>query len=537
MYLDIILNLSLLIALTIISTFFERRKSSKTKSGALLQGILFGSVAIIGMLKPAVYEPGVIFDGRSVLLSLCGLFFDVYAVVPAMVISILARVFLGGDGVSTGILTILFSSLAGLYYRRLRKGDLTSITTEELLGFGFITHFGVLLILSTLKVNNLADALKTLTIPYLLFFPLASLLAGKILLENHQIIEYITKLNSLNSKQKATFESIAEGIIVTDSESKITELNQSAEELIGIDREHINGKNILDVIKTSNKEILEKIEKGLNSALKDGNNTSINNIAFISNKGSEHYLNINISPLKNEDDVTIGVVFTLYDRTQEKVAEHALMESEKRYKTFLDTCPLMIWTTDAQKSFDYFNPQWIKFRGRKLEEELSMGWFNGMHPEDVEYFIHIFSDAFEKRNSCSLVYRLKNSNSEYRWINNYCYPRYNSDGKFAGYIGFAIDITEIKQTQEKVDLLLKALETIKYGVIICNKKMQIEWVNPAFTEIMGYSLNEIQGKNPNDVVRSFLNSSEFYDSIEKTIINGNIWHGEIIDRRKNGDIC
>jgi hypothetical protein len=207
MYLDLILNLSLLIALTIISTFFERHKSSKTKSGALLQGILFGSVAIIGMLKPAVYQPGIIFDGRSVLLSLCGLFFDVYAVVPAMVISILARVFLGGDGVSTGILTILFSSLAGLYYRRLRKGDLTSVTTEELLGFGFITHFGVLLILSTLKVDNLADTLKNFNYPYLLyFFPLASLLAGKILLENPQIIEYITKLNFLNIKQKAVFE-------------------------------------------------------------------------------------------------------------------------------------------------------------------------------------------------------------------------------------------------------------------------------------------------------------------------------------------
>ncbi|HON06816.1 MAG TPA: PAS domain S-box protein [Verrucomicrobiota bacterium] len=535
MYLDLILNLSLIIALTIVSTFFERRKSSKTKLGALLQGLLFGGVAVIGMLKPAVYQPGIIFDGRSVVLSLCALFFGAYAVMPALIISIIARICLGGDGMYTGVLTILFSSLAGLYYRRIKKEDLVSITTEQLLVFGFVTHFGVLLMLLTLKLQNLAEAIVELSIPYLLFFPFASVLAGKILSENYQIIDYIAKLKMLNSKQKAIFESIAEGVLVADEKARITEINQSAEKLLGINRDYAKGKHLLDIVSINDKNSLEKIKVGLNAALNKGNNSQICDVTFASN-GIDHIINVDISPLKDEDKI-VGVVFTLYDCTQERAAQQALMESKKKYETFLDACPLMIWTTDVKKSSDYFNPQWIKFRGVRLEAELDKGWFDGIHPDDIDEFVHKFSSAFEKRQECLLLYRLKNKNGEYRWINNYCYPQYDSNGNFVGYIGFALDVSEIKQTQSKVYLLLKALETIRYGIIITDKERRIEWVNPAFTEIMGYSLEEIRGKKPKEFLRSYLRAADFYESLDKAVTDGKIWQGEIMDRRKNGEIC
>lgn len=74
-YLDLILNLTLLIALTIVSDFIDKRWGRETLPGKLLQGVLFGAAAVLGMLKPFKLAPGLIFDGRSIMVSLCGLFF------------------------------------------------------------------------------------------------------------------------------------------------------------------------------------------------------------------------------------------------------------------------------------------------------------------------------------------------------------------------------------------------------------------------------------------------------------------------------
>ena len=82
-YLDLILNLALLVALSVVSGFIDKRWPRHTRTGVLLQGFLFGGVAVLGMLRPLVIGPGLIFDGRSVMLSLCALFFGPWAAVVA----------------------------------------------------------------------------------------------------------------------------------------------------------------------------------------------------------------------------------------------------------------------------------------------------------------------------------------------------------------------------------------------------------------------------------------------------------------------
>ncbi len=70
----LIQNLSFLVALSVVSGFVERRWRG-TLGAAVLQGTIFGTASVIGMLTPLVLGPGLIFDGRSVMVSLGGLFF------------------------------------------------------------------------------------------------------------------------------------------------------------------------------------------------------------------------------------------------------------------------------------------------------------------------------------------------------------------------------------------------------------------------------------------------------------------------------
>jgi two-component system cell cycle sensor histidine kinase/response regulator CckA len=74
-YLDLIINLALLVALSVVSGFIDKRWPRHTRLGILLQGFLFGGASVIGMLRPLNLGPGLIFDGRSVMVSLCALFF------------------------------------------------------------------------------------------------------------------------------------------------------------------------------------------------------------------------------------------------------------------------------------------------------------------------------------------------------------------------------------------------------------------------------------------------------------------------------
>ena len=98
-----------------------------------------------------------------------------------------------------------------------------------------------------------------------------------------------------------------------------------------------------------------------------------------------------------------------------------------------------------------------------------------------------------------------------------------------------VDITEHIQSEEKLKLLGRVIEQSPVTVVITDKEGNIRYTNPKFTEITGYSLNEVVGQNPR-ILKSGEQSSEFYNELWKTILSGNDWHGEFHNRKKNGDL-
>jgi len=116
---ELIYNLSILVVLSVLSGFIDARFTRKETKGQILQGILFGLTAIIGMMNPYVLTEGIIFDGRSIVISLCALFFGPVSGVITSALSIIYRMYLGGSGVLMGILVILSSFLIGIYFHHL----------------------------------------------------------------------------------------------------------------------------------------------------------------------------------------------------------------------------------------------------------------------------------------------------------------------------------------------------------------------------------------------------------------------------------
>jgi PAS domain S-box-containing protein len=178
---DLIYNLTLLIAFSVISGFIDFRWKRHTLLGSLLQGLLFGSASVIGMLRPFVYTPGLIFDGRSVTISLCGLFFGPWAAAVASVMTIICRVIQGGSGTWMGVLVILSSAAIGAGYHWRRQRSAHEMSAFQLLVFGIWVHLAMLLMTLALPSDLVFVVLKRIGWPVMLTYPLATVLIGKIL--------------------------------------------------------------------------------------------------------------------------------------------------------------------------------------------------------------------------------------------------------------------------------------------------------------------------------------------------------------------
>ena len=159
-------------------------------------------------------------------------------------------------------------------------------------------------------------------------------------------------------------------------------------------------------------------------------------------------------------------VVIYYDITERKQSVEALLESEQNFRTLSNSGQALIWTSGTDKLCNYFNTVWLEFTGRTLEQEMGIGWAEGVHPDDMQRCLDIYTGAFDRREKFSMEYRLRRHDGEYRWILDDGCPRYNSKGEFLGYIGHCLDITRRRRADEETkrneSRLRKLVDILQY---------------------------------------------------------------------------
>lgn len=109
----------------------------------------------------------------------------------------------------------------------------------------------------------------------------------------------------------------------------------------------------------------------------------------------------------------------------------------------------------------------------------------------------------------------------------------NLKGKIVGISSISHDISAHKQTEQQLRLQAAALASAANGIMITNREGQIIWTNPAMTSLTGYSAAEARGQNPR-LFKSGQQDMALYKDLWDTITAGRVWHGELVNRRKNG---
>jgi PAS domain S-box-containing protein len=133
--------------------------------------------------------------------------------------------------------------------------------------------------------------------------------------------------------------------------------------------------------------------------------------------------------------------------------------SETEFRLVADNAPVMIWRAGTDKLCDWFNKPWLDFTGRVMEQEVGNGWTEGVHPEDFERCLEVYTGSFDRRDEFSMEYRLRRRDGEYRWLLDNGRPFYRY-AEFAGYFGSCIDVTAHRNSEDRLRALLLEREEL-----------------------------------------------------------------------------
>jgi len=182
MYLDLIQNAALLVALSTAYSLIVRLRPRIRSQAKFYMGLLFGGVAVAGMMMPVTYAPGIIYDGRSVILTMAGLFGGGVCAALSMALAGAYRAYLGGAGVWAGLATIVACPLVGLAFRRAFENRPDRIGIPVMYLIGITTHMAMLACQSLIQPWPAGlTVISRVWLPVMLVFPAATVLVGLLL--------------------------------------------------------------------------------------------------------------------------------------------------------------------------------------------------------------------------------------------------------------------------------------------------------------------------------------------------------------------
>ncbi len=340
---DLVYNLALLVALSVLSGFIGSRCRQRLGEQAM-QGLLFGSVAVIGMLRPLVLEPGVFFDGRSVMLSLCGLFFGPLAVGIAGAMAMACRVWQGGPGQFMGLLVIWASGTLGLvfHYRSARKN--TDISAGSLLGLGFLVHAVMVLLMLALPYEMAINVLKRVALPVLTVYPLAMVLIGKVLSDRRARGRFLEELQESREELRTTLYSIGDGIVTTDGEGRVRQLNPVAEKLLGWTEAEACGRRYDEVFRIVDETTRAVVENPVERVLREGRIVGLtNHTLLLTRDGKECPIADSGAPIRNKEGGLTGVVLVFRDQSAERAAQRKMTAQHDHLKATQESLKRIEW--------------------------------------------------------------------------------------------------------------------------------------------------------------------------------------------------
>ncbi len=242
----------------------------------------------------------------------------------------------------------------------------------------------------------------------------------------------------------AIVESSYDAIISTTLDEVVTFWSPAAERMFGYPATEMIGRPVVTIIPPP---LVDK-ERALVSRLAENGRMVRNESIRVRKGGQRLKVAVTLSPVRDAAGTILEILSIVHDVTEENRGELLRRESQERFRVMADSTPVMIKSAGVDGELDFVNKAFLEFTGRRMDETLGIGWAEDIYPEDLQGCFEFRVTAFCERRLFQHEYRLRRHDGEYRWIVDTDVPRFDADGKFIGYVGSNVDVTDRKRAEE-----------------------------------------------------------------------------------------
>jgi PAS domain S-box-containing protein len=309
-------------------------------------------------------------------------------------------------------------------------------------------------------------------------------------------------------------------------------VNPSTERMTGFSAHELYKMKYWEIVAPEYQKLV--IKNGLSRLSSDGNTNSYE-FRIINNEGAERWAYLSGSSITYNERLA-GIV-SIIDITEKKKAEYDILEERKLLRALIDNLPDQIYIKDKYCRKIVANHADVENTGFTTEADVIGKTDLELFSEEVGLRGHLDDLSVIQQGEPVLnrqeVFYTKEGKK--RWLLTSKIPIFDQEGNPSGLVGIGRDITEIKNAEEQILRLGMSIEQSPSSIVITDKAGNIEYVNPKFTEITGYSAEEAMGKNPR-ILKSGNTSNVVYKQMWDTISTGGVWSGELLNRKKNGEL-
>ncbi len=469
-------NTEMLLAFAAVyALFFEERKGGCLRQSAA--GVVIGLLGISLMSAAFELQPGIIFDTRSVLLGLSGLFFGAVPTLIAMAMTAALRLVQGGAAAWAGVAVICASGGLGLLWRRLAKRPPDQISCGNLYLFGIAVHLAMLLLMFMLPWEKALFVVSHIAVPVLLIYPAATLAIGRLLQKStiHRRTAAALRLNE--EKLRTTLNSIGDAVISTDTESRVEGLNPVAEALTGWPQAEALGQPLKEVFRIINETTRKPVESPADAVLETGRIVGLaNHTLLISKQGLEIPIADSGAPIKNDQGQTTGVVLVFRDQSTERSAERALEESRRQYAALVANLPGIAYrcANNQEWIMEFISQGCQALTGYQAEELIGNGtrsYAALIHPDDRERVWNEVQAAVANRRPFEFEYRIHTKSGEQKWVWEKGAAQFSEQGELLCLEGFIADISPKKHSEQ--ELLNRLDELARFNKVAVGRELRM----------------------------------------------------------------
>ena len=446
-FIDILFNLGTIIAFGIIPSFI----SITSKYKKIYYGLLFGFGSIIGMINPVILKPGLFFDGRSVLISLAGLFFGPIPSIMSASIAIIYRFYQAGMAATTGSLVILSSMIIGIVFFRFRNKDKDDLPVRYLFLFGILVHLAMILLMFTLPSGNALSTIKTISLPVMIIYPLATVVVGKILSLSITRNNIMKTLHETESIFNTFMEHSPIYVFFKDENIRSLRLSKNYVSLLGKPLQDLLGKNMDELFPSDFAKSMINDDKRV---LQEGRVITVDE-----ELNGRFYTTIKF-PILAEGEPRFLAGYTI-DITERKMMEENLIKSHLLLQRIIDLLPIRVFWKDVDLHFLGCNQIFANDAGKNKAEELiglddfQMNWKEQAkaYQEDDQI---VMKSGISKLN---FEESQTTPTGNIMWVKTSKVPLTDLNGITIGILGVYEDITDRKKAEEDLHKLNEELES------------------------------------------------------------------------------